>query len=71
MTLVSTYDGRVLWTRGKSWTWKQQPEDVGRMVDDFLKTLPPALPPQPVSAVAPATLAPPAAAPLPAAAPAP
>jgi hypothetical protein len=46
MTLVSTYDGRVLWHARDSLDLDaDHPADVGRMVHAFLDTLPPALPP--------------------------
>jgi hypothetical protein len=46
MTLVSTYDGRVLWhARDALDLEANRPADVDRMVEAFLNTLPPALPP--------------------------
>jgi hypothetical protein len=63
MTLVSTYDGHVLWHARQSLDVQaNKPEDVDRMVEAFLNTLPPALPPPPP---APPTPPPPAAAPPP------
>ncbi len=48
MTLVSTYDGHVLWHARQSLDLEaNRPEDVDRMVAAFLNTLPPALPPPP------------------------
>jgi hypothetical protein len=45
MTLVSTYDGRVLWHARDSLDLEaDRPADVDRMVHLFLDTLPPALP---------------------------
>jgi hypothetical protein len=45
MTLVSTYDGRVLWhARGDLDLAADRPVDVDRMADAFLDTLPLALP---------------------------
>jgi hypothetical protein len=45
MTLVSAYDGRVLWhARDNLDLQADQPADVDRMVQVFLDTLPPALP---------------------------
>jgi hypothetical protein len=42
MTLVSTYDGRVLWhTRQQLDLDAQDPHDVDRMVESFVATLPP------------------------------
>ncbi|MFL5304047.1 MAG: hypothetical protein ACJ8F1_02490, partial [Polyangia bacterium] len=64
MTLVSTYDGHVLWHARQSLDVEaNKPEDVDRMVEAFLNTLPPALPPPPPPA--PPTPPPPAAAPPP------
>ncbi len=55
MTLVSTYDGRVLWHARDSLDLEaNRPADVDRMVRLFLTTLPPALPPPPMIAPAPA-----------------
>jgi hypothetical protein len=46
MTLVSTYDGRVLWhARDALDLEANNPAHVDRMVQAFLNTLPPALPP--------------------------
>ena len=46
MTLVSTYDGRVLWhARDALDLEANNPAHVDRMVQDFMNTLPPALPP--------------------------
>jgi hypothetical protein len=46
MTLVSTYDGRVLWhARDALDLEANNPSHVDRMVQDFMDTLPPALPP--------------------------
>ena len=46
MTLVSTYDGRVLWhARDALDLEANNPVHVDRMVQDFMDTLPPALPP--------------------------
>lgn len=46
MTLVSTYDGRVLWhARDALDLEANNPAHVDRMVQDFMDTLPPALPP--------------------------
>jgi hypothetical protein len=54
MTLVSTYDGRVLWhARDNLDLAADRPPDVDRMVHTFLDTLPPALP-HPQSPAAPA-----------------
>jgi hypothetical protein len=54
MTLVSTYDGRVLWHARDSLDLEaNRPGDVDRMVQVFLNTLPPALPPPPLIAPAP------------------
>lgn len=54
MTLVSTYDGRVLWhARDNLDLAADHPTDVDRMVHTFLDTLPPALP-HPPSPAAPA-----------------
>jgi hypothetical protein len=48
MTLVSTYDGRVLWHfRDQLDLSADHPADVDRMVHVFLDGLPPALPPPP------------------------
>jgi len=48
MTLVSTYDGRVLWhARDNLDLQADQPADVDRMVHTFVDSLPPALPPPP------------------------
>ena len=48
MTLVSTYDGHVLWHARQALDLEaNKPEDVDRLVATFLDTLPPALPPQP------------------------
>ena len=48
MTLVSTYDGRVLWHARDSLDLEaNNPAHVDRMVQAFLDTLPPALPPPP------------------------
>ncbi len=45
MTLVSTYDGRVLWHARDSLDLEaNRPDHVDRMVQDFMNTLPPALP---------------------------
>jgi len=45
MTLVSTYDGRVLWhARDQLDLEANQPADIDRMVHSFLDTLPAALP---------------------------
>ncbi len=65
MTMVSTYDGRVLWhVRDHIDLEADRPQDVERMVHTFLDTLPPALPRPP--AQAPAVQAPaPTAAPAP------
>jgi len=49
MTLVSTVDGRVLWHARDSLDLEaNRPDHVDRMVQAFLSTLPPALPPPPV-----------------------
>ena len=49
MTLVSTTDGHVLWHARQALDLEaNRPEDVSRMVEDFLGTLPPALPPPPM-----------------------
>jgi hypothetical protein len=49
MTLVSTYDGRVLWHfRDHLDLSADHPADVDRMVHVFLDGLPPALPPPPL-----------------------
>ena len=54
MTLVSTYDGHVLWHARQSLDLEaNKPEDVDRMVEAFLNTVPPALPPPPPAPVAP------------------
>ncbi len=56
MTLVSTYDGRVLWhARDNLDLAADHPTDVDRMVHTFLDTLPPALPhpPSPAATAAP------------------
>jgi hypothetical protein len=54
MTLVSTYDGHVLWHARQALDLEaNRPEDVSRMVEDFLNTLPPALPPTPQAPPAP------------------
>jgi hypothetical protein len=46
MTLVSTYDGRVLWHAHDALDLEaNNPAHVDRMVQDFMDTLPPALPP--------------------------
>jgi hypothetical protein len=46
MTLISTYDGHVLWHARQALDLEaNKPADVDRMVNDFLDTLPPALPP--------------------------
>ncbi len=46
MTLVSTYDGRVLWhARDALDLEANNPAHVDRMVQEFMDTLPPALPP--------------------------
>ncbi len=46
MTLISTYDGHVLWHARQALDLEaNKPGDVDRMVNDFLDTLPPALPP--------------------------
>jgi len=46
MTLISTYDGRVLWHARQALDLEaNKPADVDRMVDSFLDTLPPSLPP--------------------------
>ncbi len=46
MTLVSTYDGRVLWHARDSLDLEaNRPDHVDRMVQAFMNTLPPALPP--------------------------
>lgn len=59
MTLVSTYDGRVLWhARDNLDLAADRPPDVDRMVHTFLDTLPPALP-RPLSPAAPAAPGPP------------
>ena len=59
MTMVSTYDGRVLWhVRDHIDLEANRPQDVERMVHTFLDTLPRALPRPPVQA--PAPTAPPA-----------
>jgi hypothetical protein len=48
MTLVSTYDGRVLWhARDALDLEANNPAHVDRMVQAFVDTLPPALPPPP------------------------
>ena len=62
MTLVSTYDGRVLWNARDSLDLAaDHPADVDRMVHVFLDTLPPALPPAPrAPAPTPAPTSPPA-----------
>jgi hypothetical protein len=45
MTLVSTYDGRVLWhARNNVDLEADHPEHIDQMVHAFLDTLPPALP---------------------------
>jgi hypothetical protein len=45
MTLVSTYDGRVLWHARESVDREaDRPDHVEEMVHAFLDTLPPALP---------------------------
>jgi hypothetical protein len=45
MTLVSTYDGRVLWHARDSLDLEaNNPAHIDRMVQDFMNTLPPALP---------------------------
>jgi hypothetical protein len=45
MTLISTYDGRVLWhARDNLDLDADQPQDIDRMVHAFLDTLPPAVP---------------------------
>jgi hypothetical protein len=55
MTLVSTYDGRVLWhARDNLDLAADRPPDVDRMVHTFLDTLPPALPHAPSPAASPA-----------------
>jgi len=55
MTLVSTVDGRVLWhARDALDLEANRPADVERMVQTFLATLPPALPPPPAAALPPA-----------------
>jgi hypothetical protein len=49
MTLVSTYDGRVLWHARDSLDLEaNNPAHIDRMVQDFMNTLPPALPALPV-----------------------
>ncbi len=46
MTLVSTYDGHVLWHARQALDLEaNHPQDISRLVEDFLSTLPPALPP--------------------------
>ena len=46
MTLVSTYDGRVLWHASDALDLEaNNPAHVDRMVQGFMNTLPPALPP--------------------------
>jgi hypothetical protein len=60
MTLVSTADGRVLWhARDALDLEANRPADVEQVVQTFLATLPPALPPAPLP---PAALPPPTAA---------
>ncbi|HXU64909.1 MAG TPA: hypothetical protein VN962_24595 [Polyangia bacterium] len=67
MTLVSTYDGHVLWHARQALDLEaNRPEHVSRMVDDFLNTLPPALPPTPTPAPAQAPTAAAVPAPMPA-----
>ena len=57
MTMVSTYDGRVLWhVRDHIDLEADRPQDIERMVHTFLDTLPPALPRPAVQAPAPAAL---------------
>jgi hypothetical protein len=59
MTLVSTYDGRVLWhARDALDLEANNPAHVDRMVQAFLDTLPPALPPSPPLSPPPAGVAP-------------
>jgi hypothetical protein len=54
MTLVSTYDGRVLWhARNNVDLEADHPEHIDQMVHAFLDTLPPALPRAPTAAAAP------------------
>jgi hypothetical protein len=54
MTLVSTYDGRVLWhARDALDLEANNPAHVDRMVQDFMNTLPPALPASPAGGAAP------------------
>jgi hypothetical protein len=54
MTLVSTYDGRVLWhARDALDLEANNPAHIDRMVQDFMNTLPPALPALPAGAAAP------------------
>jgi len=51
MTLVSTYDGRVLWhTRDNVDLEADRPDHVEQLVHAFLETLPPALPRAPATA---------------------
>jgi hypothetical protein len=46
MTLISTYDGHVLWHARQALDLEaNKPADVDRMVNGFLDTLPPSLPP--------------------------
>jgi hypothetical protein len=46
MTLISTYDGHVLWHARQALDLEaNKPADVDRMVNSFLDTLPPSLPP--------------------------
>jgi hypothetical protein len=53
MTMVSTYDGRVLWhVRDHVDVEADHPEQVERMIHTFLDTLPPALPRPPAAAPA-------------------
>ena len=51
MTLVSTYDGRVLWhTRDNVDLEADRPDHIEQLVHAFIDTLPPALPRAPAAA---------------------
>jgi hypothetical protein len=59
MTMVSSYDGRVLWhVRDHLDLAADRPADVQRMVHTFLDTLPPALPRPPAQPAPPPTAVP-------------
>jgi len=59
MTMVSTYDGRVLWhVRDHIDLEADRPQDIERLVHNFLDTLPPALPNPAAQQAPPPTAAP-------------